>query len=75
MISLASFYRMLEAHDWFHMMSDDASVNREGELERSKLDVIAKQSGEHATLLKLFLDYKWDHSKKTPKPVGPIHTD
>ena len=68
MISLYSYYKMLEAHDWYYDFSDDPRVFRAGQGALGKLQTIAKQSQEH---LALFNAYKTYVNKKGPRPDEP----
>ena len=76
-ITLAKFYDILEACDWFYEFADDGNAYRRGQQEM--LEVIQKsyQSNEHG---KLFKDYQahvfsgdaWGTSK-LPKPKKPTN--
>jgi hypothetical protein len=66
-ITLTEFYEMLRNHDWFHMMSDDSSIDTKGRIERQKLDEIAKQSPEHKELLENYHRSVWDRIRNPDK--------
>jgi hypothetical protein len=75
-VTLAEYYEMLERHDWFHMMSDDGSVDRKGEENYRKLAKIAERDPMKLQLLKDYGEYMfsgdpWSDVKK-PKPVRPL---
>jgi hypothetical protein len=68
------FYRLLEAHDWHYMMSDDHRVYTNGIEVEKELKRIAKALGDSG--LQLLEDFKqhmftgkpWGNERK-PKPV------
>ena len=75
MITLAEFYDMLEAHDWYHMMSDDRSVDEHGAANWRKLNEIAADSANHIALLAAYSNYMYSgppwENEKAPKPERP----
>ncbi|MBC8740397.1 hypothetical protein F6X40_27450 [Paraburkholderia sp. UCT31] len=72
---LAEFYVMLNNHDWYHGMSDDAAVGRRGEAEFNRLQKIARETPEHQALLDGFFHHQFSGeewgTEKLPKPAMP----
>lgn len=75
MTSLKDFYRMLTNHDWYHMMSDDHSVWLRGCASEKRLAIIAKESEEHAKLMRGFSEHYFSGKSwgtvQTPLPEEP----
>jgi len=73
-MTLAELYKGLEQHDWFHLMSDDASVCERGQSEWRRLQYAAAALG----VPELFTEYS-KHvfsgpafgTEKEPKPEMP----
>lgn len=73
-MTIAELYKALEAHDWFHAMSDDASVYHRGQSEWRRLQYAAAGLG----VPELFTEYS-KHvfsgpsfgTPKHPKPEMP----
>ncbi len=73
MMNLQEFYKMLENHDWFHMMSDDGRVDRAGSAARARLNDLASGWPEAKALLNEYHNYVWSQVRgpELPKPVRP----
>ena len=79
MVTLAQYYDMLEAHDWYFDWSDDGSVWRRGQANVDKLVAIAEQSPEYEQLFMAYREHMftgepWD-SPRAPKPDRPEETN
>lgn len=75
-ITLAQYWDMLNAHDWYYDMSDDHRVWRKGQEEGGKIATLATQSDAHEILLVGFRDHHfsgkpWETEQK-PKPARPV---
>lgn len=45
LVTLADFWDQLEAHDWYHQMSDDGDAYRRGIADRNRLEALAVEVG------------------------------
>ena len=74
-VSLAEYWEMLNKHDWFHMYSDDNSVDRKGSAYMRVLTDIAGQSREHTALLIGFRAHEFSGepwgTERHPQPLKP----
>jgi hypothetical protein len=66
---MLEIYRMLEQHDWYHVMADDRRVCLSGEREESKLKSIAAKSPERKALFDAYHNYVWKGGEKPSKPL------
>lgn len=65
---LREFYRRLEAHDWWHRMSDSHSVYQRGEQDLRELKVISRESRKHDSLFKRFEGHVREGKRKPRLP-------
>lgn len=63
---LAEFYKELEDHDWFYMMTKKVRAYNKGKKNERLLEAKAKELGkEYTKLLNDYRDYKWSiHTNK-----------
>lgn len=69
MTTLSDYYKMLQAHDWHYEMSDDRSVYKRGQAERTRLRMTSEESAKHAAL---YTDYYLYVTQGKPKPQEPM---
>ncbi len=74
-IGLAAYWDMLNQFDWHYEMSDDGGVWRAGARENEHLNAIARQSPEHAALMRGFRQHHYNGkpwgTEQPPKPQRP----
>ena len=73
--SLASYWDLLNSHDWYYCFSDDGGVYNAGRRAHAVMDELANTSQEHRALFIAFSDHMftgrpWGNEKQ-PKPERP----
>lgn len=73
MANLKKFKEMLQSHDWYYMMSDDPSVEKEGRANWEKIKEMAIELGGTQEAKELWDTYAKDmpySNKKFPYPTS-----
>ena len=74
-MNLADLFRELERHDWFHAMSDDASVDRAGDANWNRLKSEADKIEGGPELMRAYSKHVFSGQSfgtpKAPKPECP----
>jgi len=72
MVNLKDFEEMLKSHDWYYMMSDDLSVEKEGKANWEQIKEMAIELGGTPEAKELWGKYSKDmpySNKKFPYPT------
>jgi hypothetical protein len=73
MVNLKNFEEMLKSHDWYYMMSDDPSVEKEGKANWEQIKKMAIKLGGTPEAKELWDKYAKDmpySNKKFPYPTS-----
>lgn len=68
MVSLGEYYKLLVAHDWYYERSSDRNHYAKGAIEKDHLQIVAKQSEEHAQLYHAYAAFAFGRGFKPNDP-------
>jgi hypothetical protein len=72
MATLNSLYKLLEQHDWYYEYSDDFSVWRRGQRQKSQINNLRIVSDEHEELFQNYRSFVFGQDEeKYPCPEEP----